>query len=345
MNMKPTHRSSSLTAVLTLLAPVAWGSTYVTVTELLPAGRPLLVAAARVLPAGLLLLLVGRRRSSWRPTGREWGRTGLLAICNFGLFLPLLVGAVYRLPGGVAAAAGGTQPILVAAFSWVVVRRRPGAAELVVGVVAAFGVALVVVRPGAGLDAVGIAMALAANTSFALGVVLTKRFPPPVDRLAATGWQLAMAGMALLALALVVEGSPPSPTTSNLLGVGYLSVVATAVAYVLWFDGIRTLPVPAPPLLGLAAPVTGAVLGWLVLGQALAPLQLLGFTITIAAIGRGAMLRPASGPSPAGGIVPSGRAVAGRAGWSDRAATVRCSFDDGCSRRGLPDFGSVGERP
>jgi probable blue pigment (indigoidine) exporter len=371
--MKSTPRSPALTAGLTLLAPVAWGSTYVTVTELLPAGRPLLVAAARVLPAGLLLVLVGRRRSTWRPTGREWGRTGLLAICNFGLFLPLLVGAVYRLPGGVAAAAGGTQPILVAAFSWAVVGRRPGAAELVVGMVAAFGVALVVVRPGAGLDAVGVAMALAANTSFALGVVLTKRFPPPVDRLAATGWQLAMAGVALLALALVVEGAPPSPTASNLLGVGYLSIVATAAAYVLWFDGIRTLPVPAPPLLGLAAPVTGAVLGWLVLGQALAPLQLLGFAITIAAIGRGATLRPASGPDRSGGVRPSGPVVAahptrtrgscdidsvagggsavfagcagaGMAAWSATATTVGCSIDDGCSRPGPADFGPVGER-
>jgi probable blue pigment (indigoidine) exporter len=51
-----------------------------------------------------------------------------------------------------------------------------------------------------------------------------------------------------------------------------------------WFTGIERLPAAAPPLLGLAAPVTGAVLGWLVLGQSLSPLQLVGFAITLATI-------------------------------------------------------------
>ena len=90
----------------------------------------------------------------------------------------------------VAAAAGGLQPLLVAAISWALAKRRPRPLELAVGSVAALGVALVVIRPGAGLDAVGLLAAVGANVSFATGVVLTKRFPTPVSRLAATGWQL-----------------------------------------------------------------------------------------------------------------------------------------------------------
>ena len=91
-------------AVATVLAPIAWGTTYLAVTQLLPAGRPLLVAALRVLPAGLLLVAAGRLSSRWRPRGREWRPTAVLAACNFAVFFPLLVVAVYRLPGGVAAA-------------------------------------------------------------------------------------------------------------------------------------------------------------------------------------------------------------------------------------------------
>ena len=52
-------------ALLTVLAPVSWGTTYVTITELLPDGRPLLVALVRVAPAGLVLValsaIVARR--------------------------------------------------------------------------------------------------------------------------------------------------------------------------------------------------------------------------------------------------------------------------------------------
>jgi probable blue pigment (indigoidine) exporter len=213
----------------------------------------------------------------------------------------------------VAAAAGGVQPLLVTAFSWLVVRRSPRRHEVLTGVIAAVGVGLVVVRPGAGLDVVGVAFALGANVSFAMGVVLTKRFAAPPNRIAATGWQLSMAGVLLLPIALVAEGPPPHLTGEHLLGFAYLSVVATGVAYLLWFDGIRKLPAPAPPLLGLAAPITGAFMGWLVLDQALSPVQLLGFAVTLGAIARGATLPEAAGPE-AGRPVPSGS-------WPERAAS------------------------
>ncbi len=77
--------SPSWTAMTTVLAPVAWGTTYVTVTELLPDGRPLFVAAMRVVPAGVVLVVLGialthrqdpgAAAARWRPHGAEWRRT------------------------------------------------------------------------------------------------------------------------------------------------------------------------------------------------------------------------------------------------------------------------------
>ncbi len=114
MNMKAQRSPGGLAAGATVLAPIAWGTTYVTITELLPGGRPLLVGATRVVPSGLVLLIAGAVASRWRPRGIEWWCTGMLAVFNFGIFFPMLVAAVYRLPGGVAAAVGGLQPLLVA---------------------------------------------------------------------------------------------------------------------------------------------------------------------------------------------------------------------------------------
>jgi probable blue pigment (indigoidine) exporter len=304
MDMKSTPSLTSI-ALTTVLAPISWGTTYVTVTELLPAGRPLLVATVRVVPAGLLLLVVGSVRGTWRPRGPDWLRTAALALCNFGLFFPLLIVAVYRLPGGVAASVGGIQPLLVALVTWLVTRERPRRCDVAVGVTAAIGVALVVIRPGAGLDPVGLTAALGANASFSIGVVLTKRLPAPPNRVMAAGWQLLLSGVVLVPLTFAVEGLPPAPTPANLAGFAYLSIAATGVAFVLWFGGIRRLPVAAPPLLGLAAPLTGAAMGWVVLGQALAAPQLIGFAVTIAAISYGASLRDATGRVPAATPAPS----------------------------------------
>ncbi|HEU4546130.1 MAG TPA: EamA family transporter, partial [Microlunatus sp.] len=126
----------------------------------------------------------------------------------------------------------------------------------------------------------------------AAGVVLTRRLPAPAPahRLAATGWQLLLGGALLVPLALAAEGRPPALTGGNVVGFAYLSLVGTALAFLLWFEGIRRLPAAAPPLLGLAAPVTGALLGWVILRQSLSPVQLAGFVLTLGAIAYGALL-------------------------------------------------------
>jgi len=301
--MKPPETSDASLAGATLLAPIAWGTSYVTITELLPDDRSLLVAAMRVVPSALVLLIVSALVSRWRPQGADWWRTGVLAAFNFGIFFPLLVIAVYRLPGGVAAAVGGLQPLFVAGLSWLVTGHTPRGLDLAVGCVAAIGVGLVVIHPGADLDPVGLLAAVGANVSFAAGVVLTKRFPAPSNRLAATGWQLLLGGVILMPLTAIVEGAPPSLTGRNVAGFTYLSLVGTALAFVLWFNGIRRLPTAAPPLLGLAAPITGAVLGWAILDQSLSPLQLTGFVVTLGAIAYGASL----GEPSSGAVVPPER--------------------------------------
>lgn len=58
--------------LLTALAPAVWGSTYLVTTELLPPGRPLLASTLRALPAGLVLLAIGRKL----PRGAWWWRAG-----------------------------------------------------------------------------------------------------------------------------------------------------------------------------------------------------------------------------------------------------------------------------
>ncbi|QXC62792.1 DMT family transporter [Aquihabitans sp. G128] len=110
----------------------------------------------------------------------------------------------------------------------------------------------------------------------------------------------------LLGPALLVEGAPPALTGTSVAGFAYLSLAATALAYVLWFQGIRRLPAAAPPLLGLAAPVTGAAIGWAVLGQDLSPLQLLGFALALGSIAYGATLGtpPDAGRTADRGAVP-----------------------------------------
>lgn len=281
--------------MVTALAPAIWGTTYLVTTELLPPGRPLLAAVVRALPAGLLLLLLTRRL----PRGVWWWRALVLGALNIGLFFALLFIGAYRLPGGVAATIGAVQPLLVAGLSSGLLGERLSARTAIAAVAGVAGVSLLVLRADARLDAVGIAAAAGGAIVMATGVVLSKRWTSPAPLLATTGWQLVAGGLLLLPVALLVEGPPPAALTpANLTGYAYLAVIGSAVAYSLWFRGIRALSPTHVTFLGLLSPLVATALGWLALGQSLTVAQIVGGLVVLTALVAAQTSRPRRGPAP-----------------------------------------------
>ncbi|MFC6880570.1 MULTISPECIES: EamA family transporter [Actinomadura] len=277
---------------LTALAPASWGTTYVVTTTMLPPDRPLLAATVRALPAGLILLAVTRTL----PNGAWWWKSAVLGLLNFGAFFPLLFFAAYRLPGGVAATIGSVQPLLVAGFSVLVLRSRPGAKVLVSALVGTGGVALLTLTAQARLNPLGLAAMLVATSFMGLAIVLTKHWGRPgAPLLAVTGWQLAIGGLAILPVTLATEGVPDGISGENALGFLYLGVVGTALAYALWFRGIEHLPPTSVSLLGLTNPLVATLAGLLVLGQTLTRWQALGLAVALGALIAGQIRRTQEG--------------------------------------------------
>ncbi|MBF6238041.1 EamA family transporter [Nocardia otitidiscaviarum] len=267
------------TLALTALAPLVWGSTYIVTTEFLPPDRPLFTALMRALPAGLLLLAVTRLL----PRGEWVWRAGILGVLNIGAFFPLLFLAAYRLPGGVAAVLGSAQPLFALGLAVLLLGEKPTARKISAGVIGLVGVALVVLKATAVLDTVGVLAGLLGAASMGAGTVLTKRWgrPAGVGPLALTGWQLTAGGLVLLPLALLVEGAPPALDGRAVTGYLYLGLLGTAAAYALWFRGLSRMPASSAALLGLLSPVSAAVIGWIALGEALLPIQVLGIVIAL----------------------------------------------------------------
>ncbi|SPL87893.1 Permease of the drug/metabolite transporter (DMT) superfamily [[Actinomadura] parvosata subsp. kistnae] len=267
--------------LVTALTPAIWGTTYLVTTELLPPGRPLLAAVLRALPAGLLLVALTRRL----PQGVWWWRAPVLGALNIGVFFALLFVGAYRLPGGVAATVGAVQPLLVALLSAGLLGERLTVRTMVAAVAGVAGVSLLVLRADARLDVLGVAAALGGAAVMAAGVVLSKRWQSPAPLLATTGWQLVAGGLLLVPVALAVEGAPPATLSgANLGGYAYLSLVGAALAYALWFRGLRVLSATKVTFLGLLSPVVATALGWIVLGQELTAAQALGALVVLAAL-------------------------------------------------------------
>jgi probable blue pigment (indigoidine) exporter len=272
--------SHSIDIAMTAIAPAIWGSTYYVTTQFLPQGYPMHVAMLRALPAGLLLLLLVRRL----PHGIWWGRVFVLGALNFAFFWVMLFMAAYRLPGGVAATVGAVQPLIVIALSRIYLARAIRTLTVLAGIIGIAGVACLVLTPQAALDPLGVAAAFAGAVSMAFGTVLTRKWQPPVSSLTFTAWQLAAGGLLLVPVALFFEPALPPLSAQNVLGLSYLGLIGASFTYLLWFRGLARIEPSAAASLGFLSPVTATLLGWLALGQNLAPAQIAGFVMVLSSV-------------------------------------------------------------
>ena len=274
---------------VTAIAPIAWGSTYVVTRAVLP-DAPLWGAVLRALPAGLLLLAVVRRL----PRGSWWWRAPLLGTLNAGGFFVLVYAVAKLLPSSVASTVMATSPLAMMGFGWMLLGQRPRLLSLAGALAGVAGVAVMLLGGDAPVAPLGLVAAIAAMLLSAAGYVLAARWSD-VDVLSSTAWQLVAGGVLVVPFAVAFEGAPPALDGPAIAGFVYVSLVATALAFLAWFAGIRRLGPAVAGLVGLLNPITGVALGALVAGEVLTGRQFLGVAIVIAGIGVGQLAkRPAT---------------------------------------------------
>lgn len=266
--------------LVTAVAPVAWGTNYYVTHAYLPAGTPLYGAAIRALPAGLLLLALRRER----PHGSWWWKAAVLGVLNMGGFFALVYVAAQLLPTSTASTIMATSPVAMMLIAWALVAERPGPRPLFGAAAGIAGVCLMLLTGAVAVDVRGVLASVAAMLMSSLGYILTKRWGAGTDVLASTSWQLIAGGLLLLPLAVAVEGAPPALDGPAVLGFGYVTAVATAVAFAAWFAGLRHLPAATVGLVGLLNPVTGVLLGTAVAGEPLTLRQICGLVLVLAGI-------------------------------------------------------------
>jgi probable blue pigment (indigoidine) exporter len=97
-------------------------------------------------------------------------------------------------------------------------------------------------------------------------------------------WQLVLGGAADAIASAVVEGPPLHLSVANVAGFAYMGVVSTALAYALWFRGLKRLPANTVAILALLSPVVATCIDVVYLGRHLTWLQALGIALVLAAV-------------------------------------------------------------
>lgn len=269
-----------------LLAAVLFGTTG-TAQALGPAGTtPLGVGAARLAVGGLALLLLlpllgGRRRSAvhlWRtPAGLAAGVcTALYQVCFFagvdraGVALGTLVTI-------------GSGPVFAGLLAAALLRERPQRAWLLATALCVSGLGLLS-GTGKEADLLGVLLALLAGLAYAAYTVAAKHLMT-----GGTGSTQVMAsafglGGLLLLPVLALQPLAWLATAGGVALAGYLGLITTTVAYVLFGRGLALLPAGPVTTLVLAEPLVATALGVGLLDERLPAAGAVGALLVLAGL-------------------------------------------------------------
>ncbi|MGB3936501.1 MAG: DMT family transporter [Burkholderiales bacterium] len=270
-------------ARLVLLAAI-WGGAFPFMRVAAPAFGPAWTAELRVLLGGLALL-------AWfRLTGYDAGlrrnARAYLRIGAIGIALPFVLYsfAAMHAPAALLSILNATAPMFGLAWSVsfgderATLRRFAG---LALGLA---GVALVAAPPGTATDPLfgwAVAAALGACCAYgSVGVVMKRWSEGAAPRAMAAGNQL---GAALLLVPLLPVLPPPSaPTALAVANLLALALLASAVAFPLYFRLIADVGATRALTVTYLIPLFGVLWGWLFLGEALPGAALAGGLLILA---------------------------------------------------------------
>jgi drug/metabolite transporter, DME family len=248
---------------------------------------PIAVAACRLTAGGVLIVcyLTATRRA-W-PSGRAaWARItviGLLAA----IFQSCYFAAVSLTSVPLATLITiGAAPVIVLGAERATGRPAGRLAVLTTGL-AVTGLGLLVGLPSGFRESAVLAsagMAVLAAAGFAAMTLISMRPVAGLDDLAVTGFGFTIGGLLLMPAAGLAGGVAFRP---GLAAIGLLVALGTgptAVAYTLYFRGLRTAAASTAARLALLEPLTGAILAALLLGERLSATGIVGAAIIGAAV-------------------------------------------------------------
>jgi drug/metabolite transporter (DMT)-like permease len=254
-------RLSPFGLVLLALVTLGWGFSWPTIKIVLVEIPPLTFRAICLVAGGAGVLVLARiSGQSLSVPARHWGRLVALSASNIVAWNIFLIYGIALLPSGRAALLAYTMPLWSAVLSvWLLDERltaRRGASLLLGmgGVVTLLGTDLAEMTRA--VD--GVVLMLAAAVSWALGVVLLKRFALPIPTASLTGWMMLVGGAPIATGAAILERGRLRPVTTIAgLGLLYSVVIGFMFCYWAWNRLVLMVPVAVSSVSALAIPVVG----------------------------------------------------------------------------------------
>ena len=263
---------------------LAWASAFVGIRAVGASYGPGALSLGRLLVGVVALgamLLLSRRR--WvAPTMREWGFLALCGVAWFAVYNVALNDAETRIDAGTTAILVNVGPVLIALFAGLLLGEG-FPRWLIVGALVAFSGAVLVGAATAdgSADLLGVVLCLAAAVTYAIGVLAQKPVLRRLPGLQVTFTACAIGAVACLPFAPSLVDTVASAPVEATLGVAYLGLVPTALAFSTWAYALARMDAGRLGVSTYVVPPITVVMSALLLGEFPPWLAILGGAVCL----------------------------------------------------------------
>lgn len=272
-------------AVLFVVLAAAWGSSFTAIRAGLEYFPPVLFAALRYDLAGIIMFgYAVYATDRWRPREREeWIVVAIGGVFLIAAYHAFLFVGEQGTTSAAAAVVVSLSPVLTTGFARVLLPEERLTPLGLIGLAVGFVGVVVLSNPNpsnlATTRTISLGLVFLATVSFALGSVLTRRVEEELPIETMEAWSMCLGAVVMHGVSLGLGESIRTVewTGEGLVALGYLSLVASAAGFLIYFDLLDRLGPIEINLVSYAAPFAAAVTGVVFLSETPTVFTAVGF--------------------------------------------------------------------
>ncbi len=266
-------------------AATVWGASFIATKVALQDVSPITIVWLRF-GMGLLVLgaAVALRKQFAMPKKNEWGYFALLGFLGITFHQWLQSNGLQTSEASTTAWIVATTPVFMAILGWLILKEGLSLVKILGIALAFFGVLLVVSDGNLGsisigkFGAPGDILILVSAVNWAVVSVLSRRGLKTTSAslfvfyMMLFGWLFTSA----LFVGNGLYAEVPALTFNGWLGVSFLGIFCSGLAYIAWYDALQALTTASTGAFLYIEPLIAMIVAFFVLGEAITPASLIG---------------------------------------------------------------------
>ncbi len=305
--MQLTQNSKDISkSPLFLIAPFFFlGTAMVVMKFVLPNTTPLFMAGFRLVPAGILILILSAIAKLPQPKGwQAWTWITIFGTLDGAMFQGFLTEGLVHTGAGLGAVLIDAQPLVVALLSRMILGDSIGFWGWLGLFIGLTGVALCglpeqliynLLQGGSQIQVPSFAwnnllqsgelLMILAALAMSFGTIVVRYVKQYADPIVGTGWHMIIGGVPLLVMSWLYEsGQINNLHAQEWAGLGYATVFGTAITYGIFFYLAATGNVTSVSSLIFLTPVFAMLFSYFTLGEKLTNVQWSGVVLTLVSV-------------------------------------------------------------